>query len=117
MLPGPHLEQYIRDAGYVDVHVEKIHLPLGPWPKDKLMKEIGIIDLVQMEKAVEAICLAVLPDLPPEAGGPWSWEAVQVFLADIRKDMRNKKIHGLYDFLSCMGGSLSFRRNSGMTPR
>lgn len=103
MRPGPDLEQYFKDAGFVNIEVQKIRLPLGPWPKDKFTKEIGIINLVQMEKAVEAICLAVFTQLPPEAGGPWSWEAVQVFLADIRKDMRNKKIHGLYDFFVVHG--------------
>lgn len=98
MRPGPELEQLITDAGFVDVTVEKILLPLGPWPKNKFLREIGIINLVQMEKAIEAVCLGVLTELPPEAGGPWAWSEIQVFLAEIRKDMRNKKIHGLYDF-------------------
>jgi len=103
MKPGPDLEQVIKDAGFVNVHVEKIHLPLGPWPKDKAMKEIGMINLVQMEQAIEGICLGVLTQLPPEVGGPWSWEEIQLFLVDVRKDMRNKKIHGLYDFYVVYG--------------
>ena len=103
MKPGPYLEQFLRDAGYVNVQSQKVHIPLGPWPKDKVMKEVGIINLVQMDKAIEAICLGVLTQLPPEAGGPWSWEEIQVFLAGIRKDMRNKKIHSLYDFYVVTG--------------
>lgn len=103
MMPGPHLEKFVKDAGFVDVQVRKIHLPLGPWPKDKFMKEIGVINLVQMDKAIEGICLGVLTQLPPEAGGPWSWEEVQVFLADIKKDMRNKRFHSLYDFFVVHG--------------
>ena len=98
MRPGPELEQWIRDAGFVDVQVRKILLPLGSWPKNRRQKEIGVFNLVQMERGVEGVCLAVLPNLPPEVGGPWEYEEVQVFLADIRKDMRNPKIHGLYDF-------------------
>lgn len=98
MRPGPHLETWLRDAGFADIEVRKILLPLGPWPKKKITKEIGVYNMIQMEKAVEGVCLAVLPNLPEEAGGPWTYEEVQVFVAEIRKDMRNPKIHGLYDF-------------------
>lgn len=33
--PGPKLEEWMREAGFVDVHVEKFKLPMGAWPKDK----------------------------------------------------------------------------------
>lgn len=33
--PGPHLEGWFREAGFVDIHVEKFLIPLGAWPKDK----------------------------------------------------------------------------------
>ncbi|KAJ9653700.1 hypothetical protein H2198_007157 [Neophaeococcomyces mojaviensis] len=98
MRPGPHLEKWIQDAGFVDVEVTKVLLPLGSWPKAQQQKELGVFNLVQMMKGAEAVCLAVLPMLPPEAGGPWELEEIQVFLADIRKDMSNRKIHGVYDF-------------------
>ena len=103
MKPGPDLMKNLKDAGFVDLQVKKIRLPLGAWPRDKRIKEIGIINLLQMEQAIEAICLGVLTQLPAEAGGPWSWEEVQVFLVNIRNDLRNKKIHGHYDFYVAYG--------------
>lgn len=33
--PGPQLEKWFQEAGFVDVHAEKYKLPLGAWPKDK----------------------------------------------------------------------------------
>ena len=33
--PGSKLEQYMKDAGFEDVHHEKYRMPIGPWPKDK----------------------------------------------------------------------------------
>lgn len=33
--PGIHLEDWIRAAGFEEVHCEKIRLPVGLWPKDK----------------------------------------------------------------------------------
>ena len=33
--PGPRLEQWVRDAGFVDVHVVKTPVPIGLWPSNK----------------------------------------------------------------------------------
>ena len=33
--PGPKLEQWLKDAGFVNVHAERFILPYGVWPKDK----------------------------------------------------------------------------------
>ena len=32
--PGPKLEQWFKDAGFVNIHVEKFVIPYGVWPKD-----------------------------------------------------------------------------------
>lgn len=32
--PGPNLEKYVRDAGFVNVKVLKYPVPIGSWPKD-----------------------------------------------------------------------------------
>jgi len=33
--PGLILEKIVRDAGFEDIHHEKVRLPVGLWPKDK----------------------------------------------------------------------------------
>ena len=33
--PGPKLEGYLKNAGFVDVHAKKFILPVGTWPADK----------------------------------------------------------------------------------
>ena len=33
--PGPKLEQWFKEAGFVNIHVEKFVIPYGVWPKDK----------------------------------------------------------------------------------
>lgn len=41
--PGPKIEAWMKEAGFVDVHHEWYPLPIGPWPKDKhLVKAPGI---------------------------------------------------------------------------
>lgn len=33
MRPGPQLERWMTEAGFVNVHAKKYRLPLGPWDK------------------------------------------------------------------------------------
>ena len=33
--PGAKLEQWFKDAGFVNIHVEKFIIPYGVWPKDR----------------------------------------------------------------------------------
>ena len=33
--PGPKLEGWVRGAGFTNVHVQRLPLPVGMWPKDK----------------------------------------------------------------------------------
>lgn len=35
--PGPHLEGWLKDAGFVNIHHEVFRLPIGTWPKDEKM--------------------------------------------------------------------------------
>lgn len=93
MKPGVSLERWMIEAGFQNVQAYKLYLPLGTWPRDKRLKEIGALNLLQMLEAVEAICLGTLPHAPQ----PWSYEEIQVFLAGIRRDFTNRKIHGQYD--------------------
>jgi hypothetical protein len=32
--PGPKLENWVRDAGFVEIQHQTLKLPIGPWPKD-----------------------------------------------------------------------------------
>jgi SAM-dependent methyltransferase len=43
--PGPKLEKCVRDAGFVDVHVEKFPIPMGTWPKDKHLVSSSLLQV------------------------------------------------------------------------
>lgn len=32
--PGPQLEEWFRETGFVNIHVHKYRVPIGVWPKD-----------------------------------------------------------------------------------
>ena len=33
--PGPQLEKWLKETGFVNVRAEKFRVPIGTWPKDK----------------------------------------------------------------------------------
>ena len=53
--PGPRLEGWLRDAGFVDVRATKIPLPVGAWPADGRLREVGAWNLVQIVEHVEGL--------------------------------------------------------------
>jgi hypothetical protein len=85
--PGPKLEGWVRDAGFENIHHRLLPFPVGQWPKDKKLKEIGAFNQIQFVDNLEGISLRVFT-----AGLGWSSEEVQVFLVDVRKDVKNPKL-------------------------
>lgn len=39
--PGPKLEAWVREAGFVDVNHVLLPIPVGVWPRDKRMVGLG----------------------------------------------------------------------------
>lgn len=90
--PGPQLETWIREAGFEDIHHEKVQLPLGIWPKDKKMKDVGAFNLVQLKEGLEGFSLRLFTNILG-----WAPEELQVLLGEVRKDLADRKIHALND--------------------
>ncbi|KAL1979542.1 hypothetical protein VTN96DRAFT_5589 [Rasamsonia emersonii] len=96
--PGPHLEQWFREAGFVDIHVHKYRAPMGTWPKDPYYKKIGTWMMLQGDQAYEAGAMAVLT-----RNEAWSKEEVAVLAAKTKEDAHNRNIHALFDFYVVYG--------------
>ena len=90
--PGPQLENWVRAAGFEDVHHEKFRVPVGVWPKDKKMKEVGAFNLVQLKEGLEGFSLALYTRVLG-----WSPDEVQILLNKVRKDLSDRAIHAQND--------------------
>lgn len=87
-LPG-----MLREVGFEDVELIQKAVPLGTWPRDRKLKEIGRWFRVQfLEMAIEAYTLALFT----RAGG-WTGDEVQVLLAKVRQELKSDDIH-LYTY-------------------
>ncbi|KIV95132.1 hypothetical protein, variant [Exophiala mesophila] len=91
--PGQHLESWVRDSGFTNIHHKTFKLPLGAWPKDERMKRVGALNLLQLLEGLEGLTLALFT----RALG-WSTEAIHVYLAAVRKDAMKKRVHMIHDF-------------------
>ncbi|CAL8574501.1 hypothetical protein XPA_000459 [Xanthoria parietina] len=77
--PGPRLAGLMRDAGFQN-------------------KTVGAWNLVQIEDGLEAFTLRLFTQVLG-----WKSDEVQVLLANVRKDLRNPKIHAQFDFFVAYG--------------
>ena len=77
------MHSFLENAGFVDIVDNTSMQPIGPWPKDKQMKDIGGLNMLLMETAIDAYTLASLTRIK---GMPYeevrkicdeSWEAVK----------------------------------------
>lgn len=78
----------IKAAGFTNVVEYRFKVPIGAWPADKKMKEIGQYNRLHWEQGIEGWCLYLLTTIEK-----WSIEEVQVYLARMREALRDKRIH------------------------
>ncbi|KAJ5152055.1 hypothetical protein N7492_010350 [Penicillium capsulatum] len=81
----------MEKAGFVDLQERTYKWPIGPWPRDKLLKEAGQVNYHQWVNGLEGWCMFLLTKFgTPE---PWSPEEVQVYVARLRQEVRKPEFH------------------------
>jgi hypothetical protein len=65
-----------------------MQVPIGHWPKDKRLKELGLYQREQMVECVEAFTLAPLTRMLG-----WSVEEAEILMANVRAEFRNPQNH------------------------
>ncbi|KNB16444.1 hypothetical protein FOXG_14305 [Fusarium oxysporum f. sp. lycopersici 4287] len=82
-------KQQLADAGFVDIVETMYKWPSNGWPRDPKFKEMGLWNYENLGNGASGLSMALFT----RALG-WTAEEVEVFLVDVRKDMRNHAIHG-----------------------
>ncbi|KAJ5827961.1 uncharacterized protein N7525_006214 [Penicillium rubens] len=81
----------MEKVGFVDAHEELYKIPLGPWAKDKQLKEAGQLQYAHWNTALEGWVMWLLTKFgEPE---PWTKEEVQVYLARVRAELKDPHVH------------------------
>lgn len=79
----------MEEAGFVDIQEKEFKIPLGIWPAEPVMKEIGILMLAAMVSDLEGFALDVATSIKG-----WSKETTFVYTALLRREMLNRHNHG-----------------------
>ncbi|KAK1986410.1 TAM domain methyltransferase [Colletotrichum cereale] len=81
----PGLKALMEEVGFVDVTLSRYKRPINTWPKDPKFEELGAWNFENISQAAEALAMAPLTRV-----FNWSRDEVNVFLIDVRKDLKNQ---------------------------
>ena len=77
---GGRLANMMREAGFENVTERVLHIPLGTWPKNKILKTVGLYWRTILTDGIQAIALG-----PLTRGLGWNREQVELFLMSVRR--------------------------------
>jgi SAM-dependent methyltransferase len=90
--------QWMEEAGFDNVEESVSPVPLNSWPEDPKLKEVGRHQAFNLYDGIEGQSLILLIEILG-----WTWERVQVLLVDIRKEIRDRRIHTYMDLVCVVG--------------
>ncbi|KAK1767606.1 S-adenosyl-L-methionine-dependent methyltransferase [Phialemonium atrogriseum] len=96
--PAPSMKSWAETAGFANVKEQRFKIPVGSWPKDPRLKEIGSFMVYNFAEGVEAFTAVLFKDVLG-----WSQEEIAVLNAGVRAAARRKDVHTLFDFLVITG--------------
>ncbi|KAF5680060.1 TAM domain-containing protein [Fusarium heterosporum] len=85
---APTWKAKMEAAGFEVVHEEVRKIPIGTWPKDPKLKEIGKFQAIQAAQAIESYT----PQIFSNVLG-WSQEEIQVFMAKAKNEIKDPSVH------------------------
>jgi SAM-dependent methyltransferase len=108
--PTPKVPGWLKDVGFEKVHLESRIIPVGPWPKNKKLKTVGLYYLSHMLDGGESksCCAAASPDgqrlRHPKIGmenysmmlftkAGWDPTSVHALLGKVKAELKDTRMH------------------------
>jgi hypothetical protein len=85
------LTSSLKNAGFVDAQVYEFKLPIGPWPKNKKLRDAGLLQLSAMLDGIEGLSLRLYTFY---AG--WSLDELKILLAKVRTELKDPGCHAYW---------------------
>lgn len=86
MLSAQEMAGHLEAAGFVDVKIKSFLNPIGPWPKDKRLRELGTFQCVMAESGFDAYGLQLLTGV-----GGMGVEEAKKLGADAFRELMSRK--------------------------
>ena len=93
-----NIKQWMIDAGYVDVHEVVGKIPIGSWPANKTLKEIGKAWADLISDSLASASYKTMSEVLN-----WERNNIELFLADTRHSLKNRKVHAYHKIISVYG--------------
>lgn len=88
--PEPVMEQ-MRNAGFINVICRKFKLPIGPWPRDPVLRRAGMFGLVNVLDGIQGLSLKIFTELLD-----YSLDDLEVLLSECRLEIRDRAVHSYW---------------------
>ena len=79
---------WFEEAGFVDIKEQLFKIPGNTWPKNRQLKEVGKYQLINYTEGCEGLCIGLFTRVLG-----WQPSEVQVLLARLRVELRDRSIH------------------------
>ncbi|KAH6999419.1 S-adenosyl-L-methionine-dependent methyltransferase [Ilyonectria destructans] len=81
----------MEEAGFVGIEERDFKVPIGAWPKDQKLKEIGKYAQATLEQDIEGYVLFMANTVEG-----WTKEEIEVYISLLRRELRAGKMHPYY---------------------
>jgi SAM-dependent methyltransferase len=81
----------MEEAGFVNLNVWDFKCPLGGWAQDPKLKQCGLYAHLALDQDIEGYVLFMWSTVMG-----WSTEAIHVFIAHLRRQLRDKNVHAMF---------------------
>ena len=85
------MKTQMEAAGFINVSVRFIRVPIGTWPRDRQLRQSGLFSVVGLIDGLSGLSQRVFTKALE-----WSIEEMEVLLMQVRNDLRNRKIHAYW---------------------
>ncbi|KAK5655701.1 hypothetical protein OQA88_5634 [Cercophora sp. LCS_1] len=77
--------EWMKEAGFPDVQTRHVKVPIGDWPAEKRMKDVGRFNKLAAELGLEGYVLYLMTTVLG-----WGYADVQVWLAKVRSGLKQR---------------------------
>ncbi|KAF2859032.1 S-adenosyl-L-methionine-dependent methyltransferase [Piedraia hortae CBS 480.64] len=82
------MKEQMEAAGFINVTCRFFRMPIGPWPKDKALRQAGLFNIVGFLDGVSGLSQRVFTK-----GLGWTVDEMELLLMQVREELKNKRIH------------------------
>jgi len=86
-----HYKDLMKKVGFVDVTEKLFKWPLGPWPKERKLKELGAFEIENMMQVLSATKKVFT------VGLGWTFEDADAFIEKIQGELKSQKVYAWVD--------------------